>query len=204
MELASTAGPESSPVVKKRRIWVEHKVPGRIRMKVASLKVGPHVLDVCKSAFSGIPGITEIKLTPATGSIVIRYDPKCDAEFCDNFHLACTENHMSVAPYLPGDEIEEIARKIKAEAEFLAQRSKLSKTTVDLCKTLDRELKFLTGNAVDLKIALAGGLAVYTFMVIGAGAATPMWVTLALFSLNHLGEQQGAWPAPTAPAAATS
>ena len=55
-------------------------------------------------------------------------------------------------------------------------------------KKVDRELKLASGNTIDLKLLLAGGLAVYTFFEIGADAATPMWVTLALFSLNHFAE----------------
>ena len=70
------------------------------------------------------------------------------------------------------------------------------------------KLKITTGNTVDLKIVLAGGLAAFTFLEIGATAATPMWVTLALFSLNHFAELQHPHhaapghqaPAPEAPA----
>jgi hypothetical protein len=60
--------------------------------------------------------------------------------------------------------------------------------TVDFFKALDRELKLGTGNNIDLKVVLAAGLAGYTFLLVGAEAATPMWVTLALFSLNHFVE----------------
>jgi hypothetical protein len=37
---------------------------------------------------------------------------------------------------------------------------------------------------------LALALAVATFAGVGATAATPMWVTLALFALNHFIEMQ--------------
>ena len=56
-------------------------------------------------------------------------------------------------------------------------------------------MKLTTGNAIDLKVLLAGGLAAYTFWEIGAEAATPMWVTLALFSLNHFAELHSGLPA---------
>jgi hypothetical protein len=88
-----------------------------------------------------------------------------------------------------------LANKIKAEAEFFAERSELAKTTVDLFRNLDLQLKLTTGNTIDLKILLAGGLAAYTFWEIGAEAATPMWVTLALFSLNHFAELHSGLPA---------
>jgi hypothetical protein len=93
------------------------------------------------------------------------------------------------------DEVNLLANKIKAEAEFFAERSELAKTTVDLFRNLDNQLKLTTGNTIDLKIVLAGGLAAYTFWEIGADAATPMWVTLALFSLNHFAELHSGLPA---------
>ena len=67
----------------------------------------------------------------------------------------------------------------------LAEHSYLAHAILDLFKQADRELKILTNNAVDLQIVLALALAVATFGV-GAHAATPMWVTLALFAVNHL------------------
>src|ERR1700733_10518194 len=41
-------------------------------------------------------------------------------------------------------------------------------------------------NPIDLKIVLAVGIASFTIMEGGASAATPVWVTLAMFGLNHL------------------
>ena len=46
----------------------------------------------------------------------------------------------------------------------------------------------MSGNNLDLKIMVPIGLAAVTFLEIGAAAATPMWVTLAIFSLNHFVE----------------
>ena len=50
--------------------------------------------------------------------------------------------------------------------------------------------KKATGNSVDLKVLLPLGLAVVTVVEIGAAAATPVWVTISLFSLNHFIELQ--------------
>jgi hypothetical protein len=178
------------PSEKKRKARIEHKIPGRIRMKVPHAKRNPEILEVYRVAFSAIPGIIKVNPKPETGSIVIHYDPKLEAEFEHRFHTCCAHHQVAVDIDLPGDEISKIARKIENEAQFLAERSELAKTTVQLCKNLNRELKTATGNTVDLQIVLAGGLAAFTFLEIGASAATPMWVTLALFSLNHFAELQ--------------
>jgi hypothetical protein len=39
---------------------------------------------------------------------------------------------------------------------------------------------------VDLKILLAAGIIGFTVLEVGAAAATPVWVTLTLFGLNHV------------------
>jgi hypothetical protein len=43
---------------------------------------------------------------------------------------------------------------------------------------------------VDLKMVLCIGLVGFTIFEVGAAAATPVWVTLTLFGLNHFIEMQ--------------
>jgi hypothetical protein len=167
-------------------------------MKVAAAKHNPEVLEAYREAFSQIPCSVKVETRPETGSIVILYDPKAHDDVHGHLcnHELC---HHEGEEERPGDEIDKIARRIENEAEFLAQRSEFAKFTVDAFKGFDRELKLLTDNTIDLKIVLAGGLAAITFLEIGAEAATPMWVTLALFSLNHFVELHNAQhPAPAA------
>jgi hypothetical protein len=188
---ASAQSDQTTVHVKKHKARIEHKVPGRIRMRVPFAKTNPAILDVYKEALSHIPGITTVTTKPATGNIIIHYDTRHEADF----HRSLSLYGIRQDTLLPGDEINQMADKIKAEAEFLAQRSEFAKTTVDFFSKLDNQLKLTTGNTIDLKIVLAGGLAAYTFWEIGATAATPMWVTLALFSLNHFAELQSGHPA---------
>jgi Heavy metal associated domain 2 len=186
------SAPRDCPAARKHKARIEHKVLGRIRMRIPSGKTNPAVLEIYREAFSHIPGITTVKAKPATGNIIIHYDPRYEGEIEKHLPNYCAkhpEHHLSLAATpLPGDEIKLLANKIKAEADFFADRSEFAKTTVDLFRKLDNQLKVTTGNTVDLKIVLAGGLAVYTFWEIGANAATPMWVTLALFAMHHFAE----------------
>jgi hypothetical protein len=173
---------------KKHKARIEHKIPGRIRMKIPHGKANPEILKAYSAAFASIPGLTKVHAKPETGSIVLEYDPKYEADFHHHFNHACDNHDTHVHTERPGDEIDDIASKIENEAEFLAQHSAVARVTVDFFKNFDREMKTLTDNTVDMKILLAGGLAAFTFFEIGAQAATPMWVTLVLFSLNHLTE----------------
>jgi hypothetical protein len=43
---------------------------------------------------------------------------------------------------------------------------------------------------MDLKMVLAVGLVGYMIFEVSAAAATPVWVTLTLFGLNHFVEMQ--------------
>jgi hypothetical protein len=159
-------------------------------MRVRHAKSHPEILEIYRQAFLSIPGVQTINTKPETGSIVIHYDPNREPEFERHF-LQRSNEHLDMATLeRPGDEINRLAGKIEAEAVFLAAHSRLARTTVDFCKAVDRELKLSTGNAIDLKIVLAARLAAYTFLELGGSAATPMWVTLALFSLNHFAELQ--------------
>ena len=181
----------SAPKPKKHKARIEHKLPGRIRMKVPAAKSNPEILEVYRQAFSMVPGIIKVKAKPETGSIVIHYDPEQEKKFEHHFNHCCGQHlgEVSEGPR-PDNEVAEIASRIEAEAAYLAERSEFAKTTVEFFKNCDRELKRATDNTIDLKIVLAGGLAAFTFLEIGAEAATPMWVTLALFSLNQFAELQ--------------
>jgi hypothetical protein len=187
---AATPQPGARPHAarKKHHASVEHRTRGRIRVKVPHAKLNPQVLEAYRETLASIPGIRSVTTRPETGSVVIHYDPNREAEFERHFEQRSNE-HVDMAPRpRMDDEIGRMADKIEAEAEFLAAHSHFARATVDFFKAFDRELKLATSNNIDLKIVLAGGLAAYTFLEIGAHAATPMWVTLGLFSLNHFAE----------------
>ena len=43
----------------------------------------------------------------------------------------------------------------------------------------------MSNNNIDLKIVFAVGIIALTVFEVGATAATPVWVTLAIFTVNH-------------------
>lgn len=173
-------------------------------MKIPSGKTNPKILDEYVTAFSALPGVAKVKAKPETGSIVIHYDTKNEAGFAQQLHHCCQHHALHVDTAPPEDDVNRMANKIQREAEFLAEHSPLARHTVDFFKAFDRELKLASNNTIDMKIFLAGGLAAFTFLEIGAAAATPMWVTLGLFGVNHFVELQATPPTthgPTPPQA---
>jgi hypothetical protein len=166
----------------KLNLQIAHQVPGRVRMKIPSAKGNPELLQQISETFSQIPGIEQITVNPVTGSVVLHYDADLHDEFHGGLqHHAGRHGH----DHAPTTEIDGLADKIADEAEFLAEHSASARAVVDFFKSMDRNIKSATNNNVDLKILLAGGIILFTVFEVGATAATPVWVTLALFAMNH-------------------
>ena len=163
------------------KVQIAHQVPGRIRLKVPKVKENPELIEQIKQMFSVIPGIEEVTVNPTTGSVVLHYD----TDHHDEFH-GRLQHHTGGHFKPPNNEIDALANKIEQEAEYLAEHSHTARAVVDFFKELDKQVKIATGNVIDLKIVLAAGIAGFTIFEVGASAATPVWVTLAIFALNHM------------------
>lgn len=188
--VATTVRPAHKPKHKKpARLKIAHQVPGRIRMKIPSAKGSAERLEEYKQALSLIPGIEQIEVRPETGSIILKYDPDRHDAFHAGFHGHLHEHHGE-HHRPPTNELEALASKIEQEAEYLAEHSQTARAVVDFCKNADRQIKLATHNTLDLKMLLAIGVVGFTVFEVGATAATPVWVTLALFGMNHFIEMQ--------------
>ena len=168
----------------KLKLQIAHQSAGRVRMKIAAAKGDPELLQKIGETFGVIPGIEHVSVNPVTGSIVLHYDTQSRLVNDKFVRSLMAQSHAS----MPGSEIDELARKIESEAEFLAQRSEIARILVDFIKKLDKQIKVMTNNLVDIKIVLGVGVIVLTIFEIGANTATPVWLTLAIFTFNHFVE----------------
>jgi cation transport ATPase len=168
---------------------MEHQTPGRVRMKFASAKGNPELLAEFSQKFASITGVNRTEVNPTTGSVVVYYDTQRHDDFHDHLRRHCEEHH-GAPPTPPPTELDEITKKIEDEAEFLAEHSHAAKNVVHICRYLDHHIKRATSNSIDLKIGLAGGIVALSLLEMGAFAATPVWLTLGVFSLNHFVELQ--------------
>ena len=129
-------------------------------------------------------GAQNVSLNASTGCIVIRYHAEEDSAFLSAFKEAYEGEGLVLMSQPAADP--EVAVKIAADrTRLLAQHSEFAMKTMTFFNDVDLELKVVSDNTIDLNIALVGGLAIFTFMGIGAAASTPMWVTLALYGINH-------------------
>ena len=172
----------------KHRAKIAHHVPGRMRLKVDAAKGNDAMLEDIRQTLSNVPGIHDIEINASTGSVTVHY--AVDAHPQMHTTIEQHQEHFSVTHSAPVTKIDEMSKMIEDEAEFLADHSHSARVVVDFCKHLDRNIKKATGNSVDLKVLVPLGLAAVTFIEIGATAATPVWVTIGLFSMNHFIELQ--------------
>jgi hypothetical protein len=70
------------------------------------------------------------------------------------------------------------------EAEFLAAHSQFARSVLNETEKLDDTIKRATHNELDLKVLVPLALAIYSAFEFGAEVATPIWLTLGIFSVN--------------------
>jgi len=180
-----------------------HAVHGRVRLRIPAARQNPGLLDRLKTTIGAIRGVDAIDVKASSGSLVIYYDPEHHPEVSN---LLLCLSQMQAAPVMvaaapptapqplaaphrpPSNRVDDLARNVEDEAEFLADHSMFARAVVKAVKRLDQDIKRSTNNNVDLKIMVPIALAGVTFLEVGAAAATPMWVTLAIFSMNHFVE----------------
>jgi hypothetical protein len=174
----------------KMNLKIEHQVPGRVRMKIPAGKGNPELLKQISEVFGVIPGIEEVTVNPRTGSVVLHYDTDRHDEFHGSFRQHYDADHDAHGATNGGlhgadTELDKLTHSIEEEAEFLARHSHTARAVVDFVKMCDHEIKRATNNNIDLKIVFAVAIIGFTVFEVGATAATPVWVTLAIFTVNH-------------------
>jgi hypothetical protein len=174
----------------RHRAHVAHHTKGRLRIRVPSAKGNPAVLEEISRSLAPVAGVSEVSINEAIGTITVIYDPNRHIDF--HRHLSEAEGShqqiLQVAPPAsapPLSEVDEAMDMLEKEAEFLSSHSHSAKVVFEALKQFDIGLKRATDNNVDLKVLAPLGLAVYAFLELGFEAATPVWLTLGMFSFNH-------------------
>jgi len=170
----------------RHQAHIAHHAKGRLRIRVPSAKGNPAALEAIKKTLKPLAGVHEVTVNEALGTITINYDPKRHADF--HKHLTGEGEHkqailLSDPPKL--SEVDETIEMLEKEANYLASHSHSAKLLIDFVRSCDLQLKRATDNQLDLKVLAPLGLAVYVFVEMGVEAATPVWLTLGLFSFNH-------------------
>jgi hypothetical protein len=156
-----------------------------MRIRVPSAKGNPQALEEIRRNLASVVGVMTVEVNEAIGTLTIAYDPSKHLDFEQHLANEQHQEHVSLvcAPKL--GELSSIEDLFTKETEFLATHSHTAQALMDFVNKLDRGIKQSTGNAVDLKVIAPLVLAAGIFLEVGIAAATPVWLTLSLFSFNH-------------------
>jgi cation transport ATPase len=155
-----------------------------MRLRVHGGKGNHRLLQHVKDSISHADGVRHVEVNSTTGSIVVHYRGKGPRQFEDDLRDHGSANDtFDLKPPEVGEAAEAWAA-IEREAEFLAAHSELARSVVHETKHLDMAVKRATDNTIDLKVLVPLGLAVASFMYLGSDVATPLWVSLGVFSFN--------------------
>ncbi len=161
---------------------VVHHIPGRLRVRLPRSRRDPRLLGELREFVSGLGGVHQVEINPVTGSILVHYHPESHEQIQNLLRADREQSMLDTPPELT--EADQLADRIEQEAEFLAAHSELALHVVRIVKNLNRQIREASDNTVDLKVLLPAGLAVWAFFKAGAEVATPLWVTLSIFSFN--------------------
>lgn len=162
---------------------VVHHIPGRLRVKLPRGQRNARLMHELREFVCGLGGVQQVEVNTVTGSILVHYHPESQQQIRDLLARGRSEpDGFDAPPELA--EADHLAAEIEHEADFLAAHSELALHVVSAVKSLNREIRQATDNTVDLKVLLPAGLAVWAFFNAGLEVATPLWVTLGIFSFN--------------------
>jgi len=164
-----------------------------MRLHVRGGKGRPKSLRHLKDTLSELPGVTRAEANPDTGSIVLHYRHESPKHFAQEVQRRGAETQSF---HLDIGEAGEMWEKLQKEANFLAAHSELARSVVEGTKRLDMEVKIATDNQLDLKVLVPLGLAVASFFFVGADVATPLWISLGVFSFNSFVSLHPPYPFP--------
>jgi copper chaperone CopZ len=80
-----------------------HSVPGRLRVRITTIRENPLIGDQIKELLTNIWGITSVSVRSTTGSVIVTYEPEILQAnrildfLADHFHLEVTK-HAAINP----------------------------------------------------------------------------------------------------------
>lgn len=161
-----------------------HHVPGRIRIRLPFLKKNAETLAEVRRFLEGLEGVTSVQENVLTGSLLLHYDCDENADFYDRMMNSVKENFGLMAAAVPHLLAKGGLEAVELSALDGEVPSGASRLLGESFESLDRRIRRATDNGFDLKSLVPLGLLGAAVLRIGAQAATPLWVTLAIFSFS--------------------
>jgi hypothetical protein len=157
-----------------------------MRVKVPGAKGDPSHLQRIKEAISPMSGVRQVDVNSLTGSVVVHYEAALHEGFQQQLSAHADQSSLFELQMTPPElsEVDQMARQIEEEANFLSEQSETARSLVEFVKRINMAIRRATDNTVDLKVLLPLALAAYSVVELESDISTPLWVTLGIFSFN--------------------
>jgi len=159
---------EKKPARLQDRLRLVSHFPGRLRVRAETFRVLPEVANEVVEKLGAEPGVSEVKVSPITGSLVVSYDPR-------ELQLPRLIQLLVRFGGLHGIEVDAQADWTKAPPHGDSVREAFGK--------LNESIRETTKGKLDLKVAVPGAL-----VALGASAllrgrfVMPMWYDFFFWS----------------------
>lgn len=174
----STHHPESAPL----HGHIAHATRGRARFRVHA-RGDQRKLGQVADGLRTLPGVSNVELRTATGSLVIHHTSS-NPEFLDHVrHWAADTGLLILAglddPMLAAKQ----ATAVERDVDYLLDHSKTGKLLLRYAEHLNRVVKHSTDGWVDLRVLVPASAAACA-VIFASVETAPLWVPLTLFSLQ--------------------
>jgi hypothetical protein len=160
--------------------YIAHQIPGRVRLKIPAAKGRVDLLERIAAVLGSAGGIRSVECNPATGSMLINYTP------------SAYKNVEALSSILGESKLRVSMRASRHGARRPAQRaggkhpqpSAATKAIESFFRNLDREVRDITGNELDLAVLLPAVVVSLGLLTMRRRASTPLWLTLLIFAFH--------------------
>jgi hypothetical protein len=161
--------------------YVAHQIPGRVRLKVPAAKGRPDLLQRIVAAAGSASDIKSVQYNSLTGSLVICYAPAAYKSL-DALGSILRDSTLRVSMHASRP-----AAGVRSRRARRGERtgpSAAAKAITSFFRSVDREIREVTDNELDLKVLLPLAAGVLGFLAFRRKAATPLWLTLMIFAFH--------------------
>ncbi len=161
-------------------ITVVHAIPGRIRLKIASLRDNSTLASELQHRLVAIQGVKQVETNPRTGSVLILYDAAA---------MASPEALLTLAAPLsqlfPGLDLKDLPAWASSTNGAHPTPS-LAQSVAGFFGSLNQKIDTATGGVADLKILLPLGLFLFGIrsLLSSEKRAIPTWYDFFWFALG--------------------
>jgi hypothetical protein len=172
--------PSGSPASSTRpadlaAIELRHAIPGRIRLKIPSIKGEPGLALEVHKQLAALPVIRRVEVNPVTGSVLVLYDPADSAAIAQLGRMMIPGLDLNAMPD-PPDHAPRNGHGAGAPALAVTE----------LARRLNERVEAISGGALDLKVLVPMSLVVggLVRLIASRKVPSPAWYDFLWFAFG--------------------